>query len=83
MVSLHLEEDPLEAAQTERRLQILETCLNQLDKDQRVCIDYFYLKKQSYQTIMRLTGFTFKQVKSYLQNGKRNLKILIEKHAQA
>jgi RNA polymerase sigma-70 factor (ECF subfamily) len=39
----------------------------------------FYLDKKSYQEISDATGFTMLQVKSYIQNGKRNLKILIEK----
>ncbi len=69
MVSIHHEEDPFEARQTEQQLQLLEACLEKLDEDQRRCIDYFYLKRLSYQTIMTQTGFTFKQVKSYLQNG--------------
>jgi len=39
----------------------------------------FYLEKLSYQQIMEQTGLTFIQVKSYIQNGKRNLKIILSK----
>ncbi|HNF72175.1 MAG TPA: sigma factor-like helix-turn-helix DNA-binding protein, partial [Chitinophagaceae bacterium] len=52
----------------------------ELNTEQRTCIELFYLKKQSYQEIMEQTGFTFMQVKSHIQNGKRNLKIKLERH---
>jgi DNA-directed RNA polymerase specialized sigma24 family protein len=39
----------------------------------------FYLQKKTYQEIHAITGFSMLQVKSYIQNGKRNLKILIER----
>jgi hypothetical protein len=39
----------------------------------------FYLEKKSYQTISADTGFNLMQVKSYLQNGRRNLRLLLEK----
>jgi RNA polymerase sigma-70 factor (ECF subfamily) len=42
----------------------------------------FYLEKKSYQAIAEQTGFTMMQVKSHIQNGKRNLKILIERKMQ-
>ena len=46
----------------------------------RRCV-LFYLKKYSYEQIIAQTGYTFMQVKSYIQNGKRNLKtILIKKY---
>jgi RNA polymerase sigma factor (sigma-70 family) len=52
----------------------LELALNDLSVEQRTCIDLFYLQKKSYTDIMQETGFTFMQVKSFIQNGKRNLK---------
>jgi len=45
-----------------------------LKEEQRHCVELFYLKQKSYQEFAELTGFSFKQVKSYIQNGKRNLK---------
>jgi RNA polymerase sigma-70 factor (ECF subfamily) len=38
----------------------------------------FYLKNQSYQDIANETNFSLNEIKSYIQNGKRNLKLLIE-----
>lgn len=46
-----------------------------LKEEQQRCIKLFYFEKQSYEEIEAKTGFTYKQVKSHLQNGKRNLKI--------
>ncbi|MET0394719.1 MAG: sigma-70 region 4 domain-containing protein, partial [Chitinophagaceae bacterium] len=46
---------------------------------QQQCVTLFYLQKKSYAEIGEMTGFSLMQVKSYIQNGKRNLKILIEK----
>jgi RNA polymerase sigma-70 factor (ECF subfamily) len=60
-------------------LALMESALNELIPEQRQCVTLFYLKKKSYQEISSITGFSMLQVKSYIQNGKRNLKILIEK----
>ena len=60
-------------------LSNLEAALLQLNKEQQLCITLFYLEKKSYQEITISTGFTILQVKSHIQNGKRNLKILMER----
>jgi DNA-directed RNA polymerase specialized sigma24 family protein len=54
--------------------------LQELNTEQKITIELFYLRKQSYKQITDATGYSFEQVKSYIQNGKRNLKtILIKK----
>lgn len=63
----------------EINLQLLEESLPQLSQDQQICINLFYLQQKTYNEIVEQTNFTFMQVKSHIQNGKRNLKILIEK----
>jgi RNA polymerase sigma factor (sigma-70 family) len=60
-------------------LSQVSDALGQLNKEQRKAIDLFYLKKYSYEQIIAETGYTFMQVKSYIQNGKRNLKIILSK----
>lgn len=60
-------------------LTYLENALNELNTEQKTCVTLFYLQKRSYQEIVEQTGFTLLQVKSHIQNGKRNLKILVEK----
>lgn len=57
----------------------MNEALEELNEEQKVSVVSFYLKKMSYQQIMEQTGFTFTQVKSYIQNGKRNLKIILLK----
>lgn len=62
----------------EEKLQVLEQCIFELKDKQRECIELFFLKQKSYQEISKQTGYTENEVKSYIQNGKRNLKILLE-----
>jgi RNA polymerase sigma factor (sigma-70 family) len=59
----------------EERISNLEKELCSLSYEQRTCVELFYLKEKSYQEIVSTTGYTMNQVKSYIQNGKRNLKI--------
>lgn len=54
-------------------LEAMETCITRLSPDQRTCVELFYLEQLSYDEIGERTGFSFKQVKSHLQNGRRNL----------
>jgi len=57
----------------------LAHALNELNEEQRKVIILFYLKNLSYEKIMQETGSSFQQVKSYIQNGKRNLKNILQK----
>jgi len=66
----------------EQWLEWMEQSLEVLGKEQKVCVILFYLEKRSYQDIAIETGFTLMQVKSHIQNGKRNLKLLMEKRAR-
>ena len=66
-----------QVAEKEHSLQQLEAAITKLDDAQRQCITRFYLQKSSYQEIMDVTGYSFAQVKSYIQNGKRNLRNLL------
>ena len=62
----------------EYHLNKMNAALKQLNPEQRQCIESFYLQKKTYQQIAEESGFSLKQVKSYIQNGKRNLKIWME-----
>jgi RNA polymerase sigma-70 factor (ECF subfamily) len=68
---VHIEKD--------QTLDKLATALLQLNKEQQLCVTLFYLEKKSYQEITAQTNFSLLQVKSHIQNGKRNLKLLMEK----
>lgn len=63
----------------EKKINSLETALKKLKPEQKQCVELFYLQEKSYNEVMELTGFPMKKVKSYIQNGKRNLKIIMEK----
>jgi RNA polymerase sigma factor (sigma-70 family) len=63
----------------DRTLELMATSLNELSSEQKQCVTLFYLEKKSYHEIAGVTGYSVMQVKSYIQNGKRNLKLLLEK----
>lgn len=60
----------------------LHRAINKLHEEQQVAIRLFYLEKKTYEQIMETTGYTFMQVKSYIQNGKRNLKSIILRNTE-
>ena len=66
----------------DEQLNQLEDAIEQLKPEQRNCIKLFYLEKKCYQEVAQNTGFSEKQVKSYIQNGKRNLKLIITQYRE-
>ena len=56
----------------------LKNCIEKLKSEQKQCIELFYYKKLCYQEVAEKLNMDEKKVKSYLQNGKRNLKICLE-----
>jgi RNA polymerase sigma-70 factor (ECF subfamily) len=60
-------------------IDIMTEALKELSPEQQQCVTLFYLHKKSYQEISKETRFTMMQVKSYIQNGKRNLRLMVEK----
>ncbi|MBL7726432.1 MAG: sigma-70 family RNA polymerase sigma factor [Dinghuibacter sp.] len=63
----------------EEHFNKLEKCLQTLIKEQEESIRLFYLEKKCYQEIAEITGYDWNQVRSYIQNGRRNLKICMDK----
>jgi RNA polymerase sigma factor (sigma-70 family) len=70
--------EPTEIFEIDEQLSVLSDCLQTLITEQRQSIELFYWQQKCYQDIVELTGFELNKVKSYLQNGKRNLKNCIE-----
>jgi len=62
----------------EKQIENLGEAIQHLNQEQKTCIELFYLQKLSYRDIEEKTGFNFQQVKSHIQNGKRNLRIFLE-----
>jgi RNA polymerase sigma factor (sigma-70 family) len=63
----------------EQNLTKLEDCLKTLNSEQKQSVELFFMQEKTYQEVAQLTGFEINKVKSYLQNGKRNLKICMDK----
>lgn len=68
-----------ELIEKDKTLSLIEEGLQELNDEQKQCITLFYFAKKSYQQITDITGYNLLQVKSYIQNGKRNLKLIVEK----
>jgi RNA polymerase sigma-70 factor (ECF subfamily) len=67
----------------ETLLLCLEQCLEQLQGNQKRCISLFFLENKSYSEIQEMTQLDFKSVKTHLQNGKRMLRLLMEKQGKS
>jgi len=69
---------PEDGPEMESNLSKLEGCIQKLIPEQQACVSLFYLQQKCYKDIVSLTGYDDNKVKSYIQNGKRNLKICME-----
>lgn len=80
---MELEQDVHQFKETfvENDLEVdkLNDCIAQLKEEQKSCVELFYLQEKCYKDIARVTNFDVKKVKSYIQNGKRNIKNCLEK----
>lgn len=66
----------------ETQLSVMEKCMETLSEEQRKSVELFYLQEKCYKEVADITGYDMLKVKSYIQNGKRNLKICIEKNSE-
>ncbi|MGZ4034607.1 MAG: RNA polymerase sigma factor, partial [Bacteroidia bacterium] len=62
----------------EIHLTFMEECIKGLNNEQKICVELFFLQEKSYQEVTEVTNYSMNNVKSYIQNGKRNLKNCIE-----
>jgi RNA polymerase sigma factor (sigma-70 family) len=69
-----------EGLKIEGDLGRLEKCMEGLANEQKRCVQMFYLEQKCYREITERTGYDLNKVKSYIQNGKRNLKICMERN---
>jgi RNA polymerase sigma-70 factor (ECF subfamily) len=75
-------EEKIGAVSDELLLQEMKSCLPKLKEKQRICVELFYLQSKSYQEIADSTAYSLNEIKSHIQNGKRNLKLLIEEQTR-
>ena len=73
--NLHLKENEVKEFQA----NAVQNAVNQLNKEQKECVNLFYFEGKSYSDIAEICGYPEKKVKSYIQNGKRNLKNILTK----
>ncbi len=71
-----------EKLEQDELLERLTMVFEELKQEQRICIQLFYLQKKSYEEVSQITQYSMKEVKSHLQNGRRNLKLLLEKRKE-
>ena len=72
---LHLKDNVEQEEQFDR----LSGCIEELPADQRTVIRLFYLENKSYKEIETATGMEWKKVRSHIQNGRRNLKLCLQR----
>ena len=72
-------EDRTALIEKDNILSEMQSALKELNPEQQLCVTLFYLEKRSYTEISAKTGFSMMQVKSNIQNGKRNLRLILEK----
>ena len=63
----------------EENFKKLEKCINSLSDEQKLMIKLFYLDGKCYNEIVEITGRDWNQVRSAIQNGRRNLKLCMDK----
>jgi len=64
----------------DKDLESMKKCIEQLKHEQRECVKLFYLEEKCYQEIADEMSYELRKVKSFIQNGKRNLKICMDQH---
>jgi len=64
----------------EKEFQKLGKCIGALNEEQKNIIQLFYLEGKCYNEIVSLTGLEWNRIRSLVQNGRRNLKICMDKH---
>jgi RNA polymerase sigma-70 factor (ECF subfamily) len=67
----------------EENFKKLENCISALPEDQRLMIKMFYLDGKCYNEIVEMTGSDWNKVRSFIQNGRRNLKLCMEKSRES
>ena len=73
---------PVNALLKEKQLNSLEKCIEELGSIQQQVIKKFYLEERSYNEIVDDTGLEWNKVRSLVQNGRRNLKLCMEKNEE-
>lgn len=82
-VPADMDADPQQFWEQEKQHDRLHLALERLKTEQKICVSLFFLQKMSYQQIAEQHQYDIKEVKSYIQNGKRNLRLIMEQMEKA
>src|SRR5690606_4670446 len=74
------QDDEGEAVLREATLQRLERAIARLNEGQRDCVRLFHLEGRCYREVAQLMSLPLDQVRSHLQNGRRNLRLILQRH---
>jgi RNA polymerase sigma factor (sigma-70 family) len=72
---LHL----MDKMEAEEQLNRLSKCIETRSANQKTVIQLFYLQNKCYKDIETATGMEWKKVRSHIQNGRRNLKLCMQR----
>lgn len=79
MAEVEDQEETLSIREKDQLLDWMHESIKNLNPEQQQCVTLFYLEKKSYQQVAEETGYSILQVKSSIQNGKRNLRLMIQR----
>lgn len=74
---------PIDILEENGEERALKKCLERLSLQQKQCVEQFYFENRSYKEISQITGEEIGTVRSHIQNGRRNLRICMEKETLA
>jgi RNA polymerase sigma factor (sigma-70 family) len=74
-----IEEDPPDEEDPEQIKTRIRTAIDKLKRPQRTCFCLFYMQEKSYDEIAKLTGYSYNQVRSHIQNGRRKFKLILDR----
>ncbi len=75
------DETVLDALQRRELGEKIKAAINKLKKPQKRCFYLFYIHEKSYKEIVQLTGYSYKKVRSCIQNGRRKFKLIMERES--
>lgn len=74
---------PIDILEENGEERALKKCLERLSPQQKQCVEQFYFENRSYKEISQMYGEELGTIRSHIQNGRRNLKICMEKETLA
>lgn len=77
-IEFHSAEDVTKKVENRELGDTILKALKSLKNHQKRCFCLFYIHRKSYKEIAELTGYSYNDVRSYIQNGKRKFKLVMQ-----